>query len=145
MVSSDIPSVFKSLVVRACFFPCCAVSPSECPPPLWEHHLSVVQCMARCQPWHRAINTLNRWPFNTLRPRQDGRHFADDIFKCIFVNENVCISINISLKFIPKGPIDNIPALVEIMAWRRLGDKPLSEPMMVRLTNTYMCQSASMS
>ena len=52
---------------------------------------------------------------------------------CIFLNENVWISIKNSLKFVPKGPIDNIPALVQIMAWRRLGDKPLSEPMIVRL------------
>ena len=49
---------------------------------------------------------------NTLRPRQNGRHFADDILKCIFLNENVWIPIEISLKFIPKGPIDNIYALV---------------------------------
>ena len=56
---------------------------------------------------------------NTLRPRQNGRHFADDIFKCIFVNGNVWIPIKISLKFVPKGPISNIPALVQIMAWRR--------------------------
>ena len=48
---------------------------------------------------------------NTLRPRQNGRHFADDILKCIFLNENVRIPIEISLKFVPKGPIDNIPAL----------------------------------
>ena len=53
---------------------------------------------------------------NTLRPRQNGRHFADIIFKCIFLNENVWISIEISLKFIPKGPMHNIPALVQIMA-----------------------------
>ena len=50
--------------------------------------------------------------FNTLRPRQNGRHLADNIFKCIFLNENVWIPIEISLKFVPKGPIDNIPALV---------------------------------
>ena len=50
--------------------------------------------------------------FNTLRPRQNGRHFPDYIFKCIFLNENVWISINISLKFVPKGLINNIPALV---------------------------------
>ena len=49
---------------------------------------------------------------NTLRPRQNGRHFADDIFKCIFLNENVWIPIEISVKFVPKGPINNIPALV---------------------------------
>ena len=54
---------------------------------------------------------------NTLRPRQNGRHFADDTFKCIFCNENVCIPIKISLKFVPKGPVSNIPALVQIMAW----------------------------
>ena len=70
---------------------------------------------------------------NTLRPRQNGRHFPDDIFKWIFLNENVWISINISLKFVPKGPINNNPTLVQVMAWRRPGDKPLSEPMMVRL------------
>ena len=75
---------------------------------------------------------------NTLRPRQNGRHFADAIFKCIFLNENVWIPIKISLKFVPKGPINNIPALVQIMAWCRPGDKPLSEPMMVRL-KTHIC------
>ena len=75
---------------------------------------------------------------NTLRPRQNGRHFADDIFKCIFLNENVWIPIKISLKFVPKGPINNIPSLVQIMVWRRPCDKPLSEPMMVRLL-THIC------
>ena len=49
---------------------------------------------------------------NSLRPRRNRRHFADDIFKCTLLNENVLISIKISLKFIPKGPINNIPALV---------------------------------
>ena len=76
--------------------------------------------------------------FNTLRPRQNGRHFADDIFKRILFNENVSIAIKISLKFVPKGSINDIPALVQIMAWRRPGDKPLSEPMMVNLP-THIC------
>ena len=78
---------------------------------------------------------------NTLRPRQHGRHFADDTFKRIFLNENVIISIKISLKFVPKDPINNIPALVQIMAWRRPGDKPLSEAMMVSLVSllTHVC------
>ena len=75
---------------------------------------------------------------NLLRPSQNGRHFADDIFKCIFLDENVWIRIKISLKFITKGPINNIPALVQIMAWRRPGDKPLSEPMMASL-QTHIC------
>ena len=82
-----------------------------------------------CQ-WFGAEHPASHY-LNTLRPRQNGRHFADDIFKSIFLNENVWIPIKISLKFFPKGPINNIPALVQIMAWRRPGDKPLSEPMMV--------------
>ena len=68
---------------------------------------------------------------NTLRPRQNCRHFPDNIFKCIFLNENILISITISLKFIPKGAINNIPALGQIMAWRQPGDKPLYEPMVI--------------
>ena len=76
--------------------------------------------------------------FITLRPRQNGRHFADDIFKCIFLNENVWIPNKISLKCVPKGPINNIPSLVQIMVWRCPGAKPLSEPMMVSLL-THIC------
>ena len=68
--------------------------------------------------------------FNTLRPRWNGCDFAEDIFKCIFVNENVKIAITISLKFVHKGSISNIPALVQKMAWHRTGDMSLSEPMM---------------
>ena len=98
-------------------------SPQFCAKPsLW--------CMW-CYPWS--------W-LNTLRPRQNGRHFPDDIFKWIFMNEDVSASIGISLKFVPKAPINNIPALVRIMAWRRPGDKPLSELMMVSLlTHIYIC------
>ena len=70
---------------------------------------------------------------NSLRPRRNGRYNADDIFKCIFLKENVWNLTKIPLMFVPKGPINNIPALVQIMAWRRPGDKPLSEPMMVSL------------
>ena len=74
----------------------------------------------------------------SMRPGQNGRHFADDTFKRIFLNENVGISIKISHKFVHKGPNNNIPALVQMMAWRRPGDKPLSEPMVVRLP-THIC------
>ena len=79
---------------------------------------------------------------NTLRPRQNGRHFTDDTFNRIFVNENARISIKISLKFVPKGLNNNISALVQIMAWRRPGDRPLSEPMMVNLP-THICVTRS--
>ena len=78
------------------------------------------------------------YAFNTLRPRQNGCHFADDTFNHIFVTENVGISIKFPLKFVPKGLINNIQALVQIMAWRRPGDKPLSEPVMVSLL-THIC------
>ena len=63
---------------------------------------------------------------------------ADDISKCIFLNENDIIPIQISLKFVPKSPIDNNPALFQVMAWRRIGDKPLHEPMMAQFTDAYM-------
>ena len=64
--------------------------------------------------------------------------FGDDISKLIFLNKNECISIKISLKFVSRGSINNIPALVRIMARRRPGDEPLSDPIMVRLP-THKC------
>ena len=64
-------------------------------------------------PWHIEIEA--KW------------HFADNILRCIWLNENFVILTQISLKFIPKGPIDNKPALVQIMAWHCSGSKPLSE------------------
>ena len=65
---------------------------------------------------------------NTLAPRNYGRPFADGISKCIFFNEN-CIWI----KILPWGPIENSPALVEVMAWRRRVDKPLPQPVMTKI------------
>ena len=122
---------------------------------MWQHSSYVMYIVVgwwlsgarhRYNEWHRTrqvqpvVSKLETrgTSFNTLGPRQNGRHFADDIFKCIFVNENVWIPIKISLKFVPKGPINNMPALVQIMAWGRAGDKPLSEPMMVSLP-THIC------
>ena len=63
---------------------------------------------------------------------------ADDVFTCIFLNGNAWMLLKISLKFVPKVPINNIPALVQILAWRRSGDKPLSEPILVSLL-THIC------
>ena len=82
--------------------------------------------------------------FNTSRPRQNGRDFADDIFKCMFLNENVWILLKISRKFVPTFRINNIPALGQIMAWHRPGDKPLSEPMMFSLL-TYIYMSLGLN
>ena len=103
------------------------------------------QPISLATPPHHKLPCCRRvmWNFddfivNTLRPKEICRHFADDISKCIFLNENVLISIKIPLKFIPKCPINNITALVQIMAWRRPGDKPLSEPIMITLL-THIC------
>ena len=63
---------------------------------------------------------------------------ADDKFKLIFVNENDRILIPISLKLVPRSPIDNYPALVQVMVWRGTGDKPLPKPMLTLLTDAYM-------
>ena len=85
-----------------------------------------------------VMHNMSESIINTLRPRQNGRHLPDDIFKCMFSNDNIWISIKFSLKSVTKGPINNIPALVQIMAWRWPGDKPLSEPRLVSL-RTHIC------
>ena len=66
---------------------------------------------------------------DSLGPKRNRRHFAGDVFKYIFLKENVLILIEISFELIPKGPIDNIQALVHLLAWCRI----------------YMRHSASMS
>ena len=81
--------------------------------------IMVIYCKYFEDVFTRIMTTLSNaeaHSVNTLRPRQDGRLFPDEIFKSIFFNENVQISIKISLTFVPKGPINNIPALVQIMA-----------------------------
>ena len=81
------------------------------------------------------IHLVVKWPglFYNTSWQLSCLFFPDDIFKCIFFNENVSILIRISLTFVPKAPINNIPALVQIIAWCRPGDKPFSEPIMVTL------------
>ena len=74
---------------------------------------------------------LSKIIWTHLPRHKNGRHFTDDIFKRIFLNGNVRISIQISLKFVPKGPVDNKSELVSVMAWRRTGDKPLPKPVPV--------------
>ena len=90
-----------------------------------------------CLLYHTHSNQFNVW-IDTLRPSKNGRYFAEYMFKCIFVNESVWISIMIRLKFVSNVPINNILALVQIMGWCRPGDKPLSKPMMVWLP-THIC------
>ena len=118
------------------------VAKHRCPPITYGHvmygHIICYILSTWSTSWGYHAICLSPGAPVTLRPRQNGRHFPDDILKWIFLNENVWISINISLKFVPRGPINNIPTLVQVTARRRPGDKPLSEPMMVRLP-THIC------
>ena len=91
-----------------------------------------------CAAVHRKCKPYD---INTLRPRQNFRHFPDDIFKYIFWSEHIWISIEISLKFVLKGLINYILPLVQ-MIWRRPGNKLLFEPMM--FNDAHMGHPASM-
>ena len=75
---------------------------------------------------------------NSHPPGKNGHHFADNIFRCIFMNKEFCILIRITLEIVPKSPIDGNPALLQIMAWHHTGDKALSEPMLTWFTDAYM-------
>ena len=96
----------------------------------WKHHDTQIYKRDSYET-HTTYTTVSLYNLNTLWQRQNGHHFADRMLKCIFLNENVWISLKISLEFVPKVPINNIPALVQIMAWHLPGNKPLSEPMTV--------------
>ena len=63
---------------------------------------------------------------------------ADYIFTCIYLNENDRNSIQISLKYVPMSPIDNKAALAQVMTWRRIGHRLLSEPILTRFSGAYM-------
>ena len=80
--------------------------------------------------WKEAINLVTFYQLN-IEAETKWMPFRRRHVQVHFLNENVWIPIEISLKFVPKGSINNNPALFQIMAWRRPGDKPLSEPMMV--------------
>ena len=102
-------------------------------------HINRGVCCSKWGSFQMLLPVLrHQLPLNTLMPRQNGRNFADDTSKPIFLIENIRISIMITLKFDPKIPINDIPALLQIMTWRRPGDKPLSGPMMVCLL-THIC------
>ena len=75
--------------------------------------------------------TMEKDWFNILKPRQNAGHFADGIFKFILSTENVCILIQISLKNAHRVPINDETSLVLIMAWQRIGNKPLPEMVVI--------------
>ena len=81
---------------------------------------------------HRGDRHLTHLPLDKM-----AAILADGIFKYIFLNENEKIPIQIPLKIVPMGPIDNKPALVQVMAWRQTGDKPLPEPVIAQFADAY--------
>ena len=94
--------------------------------------------------YHSSVNfvvptTIVRYKLvNTLSPKPNGSLYPDDIFKSIFLNENIGIFIIFSLKFVSKFPVNNKPALVQIMARRRQDDTQLSGAMITILL-THVC------
>ena len=114
---------------------------------IWHksHRILCHHCLASLFCTARSAQYISNMFVNSLRPRKNRHNFAHDVFKCNLLNENVWIPIKLLLEYVPKGPINNIPALVQIMAWRRTGDKPLSEPMMIQFNDAYMRHSASLS
>ena len=103
----------------------------------WALHMvcDVGEGMSECNPKRQRVcyPDLTHWGWYKW-PLFTRRHF-----EMHFLNENVCIiSIEISLKFVSKAPISNVSSLFKIMAWCRLGDKPLSKPMMASLL-THIC------
>ena len=79
-------------------------------------------------------------------PSQQLTHFSLDAMAAILANNNlnvfslmkmIRVLIQISLKLVSRSPIDKKPALVQVMAWR-IGEKPVSEPMLTQFTNTYV-------
>ena len=140
----------------------------QCPSSLWIRRVSVRGVKTQIAIWHFQYfffypsHSSNLLPFqwvvfaterlgshtryahnedtiNSSPPGQNDRHFADDIFKSIFLNKKICILIKNSLMFVPNGLSDNNPALVSIMVWRWICNKPLSEPMLVRFTDAHIC------
>ena len=61
-------------------------------------------------------------------------YVADRMFQWIFMNATL-----------GEGPIDNKSWLIQEMAWRRMGNKPLPEPIMTRFTDAYLRHSYSLS
>ena len=86
--------------------------------------------------WH----LLNAFP-----PGQNGRHFPDDISKCIFMNEEFRILVQMSLNLVPVGPINNKSALILVMAWPQRGTNPLGEPILTQFIDAYMRPSWKIS
>ena len=104
----------------------------------WQKMQSLFQYYRRSF-WRSRNNFIN-----SSAPGPKGCHFADDICKCIFKNETFYILIRISLKFVLKCPIDNKSALVQVMAWCRIGDEPLPKAILIQSNEAYMRRQGAM-
>ena len=93
-----------------------------------QHTVCIGLNANRNQAINSAAMTLTHLPLDKMT-----NNLADDIFNCIFFNENAWILNKISLRFVPKGPINNIPALVQIMAWRWPGEPSFAQEMACHL------------
>ena len=106
--------------------------------------------LSQCPPYLLMLLARFKWcdmllmqVFKIMRPERNDNHFAENIFKCIFLIQYLlCILIKI---FVLCGPIDNKPASVQVMAWHQTGDKPLPEPLMTKFSEAYMPQYASLT
>ena len=100
-------------------------------PQVWNCH--DLSCCHDLGCIHLSSSTVNSSPLDKM-----AAILADDNIKCTFLDANETLPIPISLKFATMWPIDNKSALVQVMAWRRTGDKPLAEPMLTQFTSAYM-------
>ena len=82
---------------------------------------------------------------HTLKCEQNGRYFADDILKCIFLGENCCIPIQMSWSFVHKGLLYNASALVDVIVWHRTGHKQFSEQAFIEFHDAMLCNKVTMS
>ena len=111
----------------------------------WDTSYRSTECHEPNKNRLRRVQTVTVRIINILRPRQNGRHFVDNMLMCFYLKENQSVVIQISLNFGPKSPIDNKASLVLVMAWRHKGDKPLAEPVMTQFTDIGICHTASLN
>ena len=100
--------------------------------PIWLHCPSASKTAMNISHGYTRVDNIT---LISSPPGQNGCHFGRRYLMCIFLNENDRIQMQISLKFVPRSPIVNKPAFVQVMAWCWIGDKPLPEPMMAQFTD----------
>ena len=88
------------------------------------HNIPIIYVNRQYNGMTKLSETLTHFPMDKMGA------ISQTTFSFFFINEKFCILIRISRKCVPKGLIDNKPALVQVMACRLFGAKPLPEPMM---------------